>query len=142
MVAVGLLDRSCQDGADPPRRRVILPTTACYIYPPFIHTQARKLVSRKGNDKEAQIVKLYDRLDRFKVSSKYVVDAPACLGVQNLARSRRVTPIRLTLPSFDSSLTLPHYSMYRFQRMAAGADAASEGERENAERMLAQVSNK
>ena len=29
--------------------------------------QARKLVSRKGNDKEAQIVKLYDRLDRFKV---------------------------------------------------------------------------
>ena len=29
--------------------------------------QARKLVSRKGNDKEAQIVKLYDRVDRFKV---------------------------------------------------------------------------
>ena len=55
--------------------------------------QARKLVSRKGNDKEAQIVKLYDRLDRFK-------------------------------------------------RMAAGADAASEGERENAERMLSQAQEK
>merc|ERR1719272_1761858 len=60
---------------------------------PALIRSARKLVSRKGNEKEAQIVKLYDRLDRFK-------------------------------------------------RMAAGADAASEGERENTERMLAQAQEK
>ena len=75
----------------PPRRRVIPPMTVRYISI-YIHAgaqvglapnpnpnpnpnpspnpnpnQARKLVLRKGNEKEAQIVKLYDRLDRFKV---------------------------------------------------------------------------